>query len=260
MKKTDTPREDRRKFLSRNLVAIAAIAASGLAKSSPASAYFRDDFEWGRKRHSKNCFLKGTKIRTLHGERKIEDLVAGDLLPTVFGGSRPIQSIGRYSYRKTDPSTPWAREEKPIRIARSALGPNVPQADLFVSSWHALLIDGLLVPAGNLVNGTTIAEYDANELVELEFFHIKLDSHDVIYAEGAQCESLSRVTAAAEAAAASDTEADAVCAPLVYYEGRRGQIVSRVRSAISPWLDIRSQLDVIRDRLESRGLSLLEAA
>jgi hypothetical protein len=259
MKTTETPREDRRKFLTRNLVAIAAIAASGLAKSSPASAHFRPQDEDGERRRSNNCFLRGTKIRTLHGERKIEDLVAGDLLPTVFGGSRPIQSIGRYAYRKDDPSTPWAREEKPIRIARSALGPNVPQADLFVSSWHALLIDGLLVPAGNLVNGTTITEYDANEFVELEFFHIKLDSHDVIYAEGAQCESLSRVNAAA-VAAASEQEADAVCAPLVYYEGRRGQIVSRVRSAISPWLDIRSQLDVIRDRLESRGLSLLEAA
>jgi hypothetical protein len=244
-------RTDRRKFLSRNLVAIAAIAATGLATSSPAAANCgNNDQDRGnrcKKDGGTNCFLKGTKIRTVEGERKIEDLKPGDLLATVFGGSRPVQSIGRYSLQKRDPSMPWARAEKPIRIARSALAPNVPHADLFVSSGHALLIDGLLVLAGSLVNGATITEYDANEFDELEFFHITLESHDVIYAEGTECESLLLANAAA-------------CAPLKFYEGRRGQIKSRMRSAISPWVDMRSELDVIRDRLEMRGVELLEAA
>ena len=38
-----------------------------------------------------SCFLKGTKIRTADGDRKVEDLAVGDLLPTVFGGVCPIQ-------------------------------------------------------------------------------------------------------------------------------------------------------------------------
>ena len=38
-----------------------------------------------------NCFQKGTKILTADGERKIEDLAIGDLLPTMFGGLRPVQ-------------------------------------------------------------------------------------------------------------------------------------------------------------------------
>ena len=257
MRTTDLPRTDRRRFLTRNVVAIAAIAATGIAKSSPAAANCGNDKPVGKGNGCAKCFLKGTNIRTLQGERKIEDLVAGDLLPTVFGGSRPIESIGRYSLRKANPSKAWGRTEKPVRIARSALGPNVPHADLFVTSWHALLIDGVLIPAGNLVNGASITFYDAEEFEELEFFHIKLHCHDVVYAEGAQCESLSEVTAAA---AAGDDEAEAACAPLVYYEGRRGQIKSRIRSAFSPWLDTRSQLDVIRDRLEMRGITLLEAA
>ena len=46
------------------------------------------------------------------------------------------------------------------------------------------MIDGLLVPAGCLINGETITRHEAaNERDELEFFHIKLESHDVIYAE-----------------------------------------------------------------------------
>ena len=45
-----------------------------------------------------NCFLSGTKILTAGGERNIEDLAVGDLLPTMFGGLRPVQWIGRYRY------------------------------------------------------------------------------------------------------------------------------------------------------------------
>jgi hypothetical protein len=41
-------------------------------------------------------------IRTAEGDKKIEALAAGNLLPTVFGGTRPIQWIGRYRYRKSD--------------------------------------------------------------------------------------------------------------------------------------------------------------
>ena len=43
----------------------------------------------------------------------------------------------------------------PIRITRSALGDDVPHADLYVTQTHAVLVDGVLVEAGNLVNGNT---------------------------------------------------------------------------------------------------------
>ena len=48
---------------------------------------------------------------------------------------------------------------------------------------HGLFIDDVLVSAGSLINEMTITLYAARELNELEFFHIKLDSHDVIHAE-----------------------------------------------------------------------------
>ncbi len=46
------------------------------------------------------------------------------------------------------------------------------------------------------------------------------------------------------------------CAPRVAYGGGRGEFKSRIRSAMSPWLDYREPLDVIRDRLEERGIAL----
>ena len=209
-----------------------------------------------------NCFLKGTTIRTVSGDRKIEDLAIGDLLPTMFGGLRPIQWIGRYPLKKSDPCKPWVKDALPVRIARSALAPNVPHADLYVTGGHSLFLDGLLVPVGNLINGTSIRR-DERDCDELEFFHIKLESHDVIYAEGAPVDTLLRVDECAVNFAeyfrkyGTPETQETHCAPWVTYGGGRGEFKSRICSAASPWLDRREPLDVIRDRLEERGIGLL---
>jgi Hint domain len=267
----------------RNLIRMGAIVASAvLASTRTASA---DDFQWewhdhrdrdrdrdkdragdDKGRHDYRCFLQGTAIATADGDRKIEDLVVGDLLPTVFGGISAIQWIGYYRFTKSDQTKPWARNVSPIRIARSALGPDVPYADLYVSKTHALLIDGVLVAAGNLVNGTTITKYDARGLDELKFFHIKLASHDAIYAEGAPCETLLNVDENATNFAeyyrryGVPTTEEAPCAPVLRYGYRRGEIKSCLRSAISPWIDRRQTVDIIRDKLDTRGVELLRQA
>jgi Hint domain len=207
------------------------------------------------------CFLRGTRIRTADGDRKVEDLAIGDLLPTAFGGMRPIQWIGRYPYKRSDNSKPWVRDVLPVRIKRSALGPNVPHSDLYVTRGHCVFIDNVLVPVGSLINGTTIALSDANEFDELVFFHIKLERHDVIYAEGAPCETLLTVDEKAVNFAdhlrrygTPGTE-EVSCVPRLGH-GTRCVLKSRFRSAISPWLDRRQKLDVIRDQLEDRGEAL----
>jgi hypothetical protein len=207
-----------------------------------------------------NCFLKGTKILTAEGERKIEDLAIGDLLPTMFGGLRPVQWIGRYPVRRSDPSKPWVKDVLPVRIARSALAPEVPHADLYVTGYHSLLVDGVLVPGVMLINGTTITRYEAHEHDELEYFHVKLASHDVIYAEGAPAETLLEVNESAVNFAdylrqyGTPATKEARCAPYVQAFGGRPELKSRLRSALSPWIDLRDPADVVRDRLEERGL------
>jgi hypothetical protein len=209
------------------------------------------------------CFLRGTRIRIADGNRKVEDLAIGDLLPTVFGGMRPIQWIGRYSYKRSDNSKPWVEDALPVCIKRSALGPDVPHSDLYVSKGHAVFIDNILVSISILINGTTIALYDANEMDELEFFHIKLESHDVIYAEGAPCETLLTVNDENAVNFAeylrmygAPTGNEAPCVPLFSYNGGRSELKSRLRSALSPWIDRRIPIDVIRHRLEERSATV----
>ena len=152
----------------------------------------------------------------------------------------------------------------PVRFARSALGPNAPRADLYVTKEHALLIDGVLVTAGSLINGTTITLYTASERNELEFFHIKLARHNAIFAEGVPCETLRNLEESAVNCAeylhhyGPTASHEAPCAPLYSCTGARREIKSRLRSAISPWIDRRQKLDIIRDELEERGIAVLQ--
>jgi hypothetical protein len=114
----------------------------------------------------------------------------------------------------------------------------------------------------NLVNGTTITLHDARSLDELEFFHIKLEHHDVIWAEGTPCETLLDVDENAINFAEYLREygppisPTPPCAPRLGF-GRRVEIESRFRSAISPLVDRRQKLDIIRDKLEEGQIALL---
>jgi hypothetical protein len=248
----------------RNILRMGAIAASGfvtLASTKRGAA--ESDGDGRRHCHDfdGNCLLRGTTLRTVSGSRKVEELAIGDLLPTIFGGYRPIQWIARYPFRKSDPSKPWVKAVRPVRVARSALALDVPHADLYLTRWHAMFVGGVLIPVGGLINGTTIKLGDARELSELEYFNIKLEGHDVIYAEGAPVETLLEVGEGAAnfseylrklGAPKSD---EVRCAPIAPYGGR-GEFRSRLRSAISPWLDRREPIDVIRDRLQERAIAL----
>jgi hypothetical protein len=56
-----------------------------------------------------------------------------------------------------------------------------------VSPDHALLLEGVLVPAGRLVDGATIARDDGHAVVT--YLHVELDRHDIILAENCPAES-----------------------------------------------------------------------
>ena len=207
------------------------------------------------------CLLKGAMVLTAQGERRVENLAIGDLVPTMFGGTRPIQWIGRFPIKKSIPSALWPTGARPVRIARSAIAPNVPQTDLYVSQAHALFFEGALVEAGCLINGATITLDEAGAFNELEYFHIKLDKHDVIYAEGLPVETLLQVDESAVnfadyfRAYGIPTDSEVSCLPILSNSRRGSDLKARIRHAVS-WADRRRQIRAIRDRLAQRGMML----
>ena len=130
------------------------------------------------------CFCAGTMIRTPDGETPVETLRRGDLVLTVDGDVKPVSWLGRQriSTDFADPQTVW-----PIRITAGALGENVPVRDLTLSPDHAVLIDGVLVHAGALVNGVSIIRLTTVPRV-FTYYHVEVEDHSLILAENTPAE------------------------------------------------------------------------
>lgn len=126
-------------------------------------------------------------IATPSGSRAVEELAIGDPVLTADGRSVPVKWLGRQSF-ETIFGMPEPR--RPVLISAGALGNDLPRRDLRVTSDHALMIDGLLVQAGALVNGTTIRRLMREEMGErMTVFHVETEGHEIILAEGSEVES-----------------------------------------------------------------------
>lgn len=171
-------------------IATAAGAVSTVVSASTAKALGRNPWQLPGKNggdNGPNCFLKGTVLDTSTGAVAIETLQAGDSVMTADGRHKQIMWIGRRRYKRS--GVTWQRHVVPVRIAAHALAANVPSRDLYVSPAHALLIDGYLIKAIDLVNGVSVT-HDQLPGDEIEYFHIALDSHEAILAEGTPVETL----------------------------------------------------------------------
>ena len=140
------------------------------------------------------CYAKGTLILTQRGLVPIEKLKAG----------QSIITKGKINYNKYHSKNANIKAEtllwvskfkvvdlnsksRPICIKKNALGENMPFKDLYVSPGHGLLLDGHMVRANNLINGKTI--YQDNECRDVEYYHVELDSHSAVFANGILSES-----------------------------------------------------------------------
>lgn len=140
------------------------------------------------------CYLKGTNILTETGYVAIEHLKVGDKVATkgkIYDNQyineedefncEPIKWIGNFR-------APNLNEQSfPICITAHAFGENTPFENLYLSPGHRILIDGKMVLAESLVNGTTIFQ-DCNR-IEIEYYHLELESHSAIVANGVLSES-----------------------------------------------------------------------
>lgn len=142
------------------------------------------------------CFAGATRIETPFGQVAARDINVGDLVVTQRG-VKPVTWVGRRQVSAQD----VAGNEKylPVRISAGALGANLPRADLWVSRQHRILVrspictrmfgaEEVLVAAIKLTALPGI-EVDT-DIIEVDYVHLLFADHEVVFAEGAPCESL----------------------------------------------------------------------
>ncbi|TNF23183.1 MAG: Hint domain-containing protein [Rhodobacteraceae bacterium] len=132
------------------------------------------------------CFGAGTLIATPRGETAVESLRIGDLVRTTSGRVVPVTWVGVQTV-----STLFTPPERlrPVRIKAGALGQGLPHSDLTVTADHGMVIDGLVITASALVNGTTIDFVPLADLAtRFTVYHVETEDHDVILANGAPAE------------------------------------------------------------------------
>ncbi len=178
------------------------------------------------------CFVRGTRLLTPHGYRPVETLAPGDPVITYAGERRPVRWIGR---RTLDLGARKPMQDaRPVRITANAFGPGLPAQDIRLSPLHAVFTAGVLVPAQHLVNGATIVQ-EAGRLA-VTYYHIELDRHDIVLAEGLPAE----------------TYLDTGNRAALYHEtGRRGT----ARRPCAPLVTTGPVLAAIRRRLHAIALA-----
>ncbi|MDS9468578.1 Hint domain-containing protein [Paracoccus sp. MBLB3053] len=132
------------------------------------------------------CFAAGTLIATPNGDKRVETLTFGDHVMTHDGREVPVKWIGRQTVHKI--FTP-AERFVPVRVKAGALGQGLPHRDLVLTADHALIIDGLAINSGALVNGASIVFEPIESLAErVTYYHVETEDHDVILANGVPVE------------------------------------------------------------------------
>ena len=131
------------------------------------------------------CFAAGARIQTDSGAVAVEALRPGARVRCSRSGAfAPVRWIGRRRVDVARHPRPW--DVAPVRIRAGAFAPGQPVRDLLLSPDHALLVGDALVPVRYLLNGGTIVQ---EFIASIVYFHVELEAHDVLLAEGLAAES-----------------------------------------------------------------------
>ncbi|NVN02520.1 MULTISPECIES: Hint domain-containing protein [Asaia] len=129
------------------------------------------------------CYAEGTFIKTPAGQIRIEDLQVGDMVSVMIDGretAHPLVWIGSRRIRIEND------QDRLVRVRRDALAPRIPFEDLLVTPEHSLVFDNCFVPSRMLVNNATIIQ---DEALEATVYHLALEHHGILIANGALSES-----------------------------------------------------------------------
>jgi len=210
-----------------------------------------------------HCMLRGTRILTSRGAECIESLSIGDVVVTTRG-EKPIKWIGRQHFGQGR-SARWPDDFHPICVSRSALADNVPQRDLYLSPMQAVLIDDVLIEVKDLVNGTSITRAVPEGMTDIEYFHVELETHEVILAECAPVETLLVTHGRQSFSNFAEYErlygqhtgpAMDPYAPVLAYSTTRAHLKALLRLGVSQVVDVRDPIQVVYDRIAARAACL----
>ena len=217
------------------------------------------------KHHGIACLLKGTKISTPSGDRPVQELQIGDEVQTL-AGRKTIKWIGYNKFTKEE-GRAWQDSVMPIRVARFAIDDHTPHRDLYLSPLHCIFFNESLFPVMYLINEASIAQGMPSDVSAIEYYHIDLGTHDVIYAEGALVESFfddgsnrenfSNFVQYERLYGVERKSEMTPFAPILKYRGRRQELKGLVRSLISNVVDVRDPIQIAYDQLAKRAESML---
>jgi Hint domain len=210
-----------------------------------------------------SCFLKGTKLSTPSGDRLVQELRIGDEVQTL-AGRKTIKWIGYNKFTKEE-GRAWQDSIMPIRVMRFAIDDHTPHCNLYLSPYHCIFFNEALIPVMYLINEATIAQGTPSEMSALEYYHVELDTHEVIYAEGALVESydgsnrdnFSNFIQYERLYGAERQSRMTPFAPILRYHGRRQELNGLVRSLISNVVDVRDPIQIAYDQLAQRAEAML---
>ena len=241
-------------------IAISTVLLAG--KSANADYDDHDHRGHDHRGHGLHCFVRGTLILTARGEVPVEDLAIGEPVMTT-NGALPVRWVGRRTIRRNG-SASWHPSVLPIRVARFAIDDQTPRRDLYLSQGHSLLIDGFLIPVKHLVNERSITvDRDAKTSEIIEYFSVELETHQVIFAEGAAAETFQYCGGQV----AWDNLGDyqdlygrehklmPASAPHCRYGGR-AEVGALLRLAASRFVDLRDPIQIAYARIATRAMSV----
>lgn len=137
------------------------------------------------------CFLAGSMVRTLEGDKAVETLKVGDKIITFSpaNGEATVRSITWVGKTQAHVRPGLANDEAgyPVRIMKDAIETGVPYKDMLLTSEHCLFFNGQFIPVRMLVNGRSII-YDTS-IPSYDYYHIETEDHSVIMADGVLTES-----------------------------------------------------------------------
>ncbi len=207
------------------------------------------------------CFLAGTMVSTPSGDRPVQELQIGDEILTL-SGPKPIKWIGYNKFTK-DKGRAWPDMAMPIHVACFAIDDHSPRSDLYLSPMHCIFFSGVLIPVKYLINGTSIAQGTPSDACTIEYYHIELDTHEAIYAEGALVESFLEEASERESFSnfvqyerlygTGHRPRMTPFAPILGYHSRSQKLQGLARSLVSSVVDIRDSIQIARDHLAKRA-------